>query len=236
MAAFIDEGMNDPHVDTLVLSASIAKCRVTCCDSHWWFVIFMFWYSGFDAPNTSLLAQLELEYYLSEISSFLESRATRHGLAFAIGEPSSEVASWPRFDMALGSPTWSSERKSPTWLQENIVKLKMLNKRRRCFRSSCEKLPLVRMSPSWFWCQHVWFGSRVQNWSCRTTSQEHSVGPGNMSHRWTSSIHDHFDDNFIILKNVQLRLTLRLHIKPQSPCPQDQEQITHPYVIQYPEK
>ena len=35
-------------------------------------------------------------------------------------------------------------------LQENIEKLKILNKQRRWFHSSREKLPLVRMSASWF--------------------------------------------------------------------------------------
>ena len=34
MAAFIDEDMNDPHFNTLVFVASIAKGRVTCCDSQ----------------------------------------------------------------------------------------------------------------------------------------------------------------------------------------------------------
>ena len=98
-----------------------------------------------------------------------------------------------------------------------------------------------------------------------------------MSHRRTSSFNFHFDHGSIVLKTVQLRLTLKrmcghgyiIHIKlspsfdmlslgfgiencpsflvtcmfgcwlnvtPQSPCPNDQEQVTHPYVIQHPEK
>ena len=41
-------------------------------------------------------------------------------------------------------------KKFPKWLQENIEKLSMLNKRRRWFHSSREKLSLVRMSASLF--------------------------------------------------------------------------------------
>ena len=47
------------------------------------------------------------------------------------------------FDMALCFPIRSSERKSLKWLQENIEKLLLLNKRRRWFHSSHEKLSLV---------------------------------------------------------------------------------------------
>ena len=52
------------------------------------------------------------------------------GLGFAIGETSLEVASCPLFDMALCFPI-GPERKLLKWLQENIEKLIMLNKRRR---------------------------------------------------------------------------------------------------------
>ena len=62
-------------------------------------------------------------------------------------EPSFEVVFWPRFDMAL----WSSKKKKTLkWLQEYIEKPIMLNKRRRWFYSSREKLPLVRTAASWF--------------------------------------------------------------------------------------
>ena len=36
------------------------------------------------------------------------------------------------------------------WLQEEVEKFMMLNKRRRWFHSSREKLPLVNMSANWF--------------------------------------------------------------------------------------
>ena len=52
-------------------------------------------------------------------------------------------------DMALCFPI-GSERKLLEWLQENIEKLMMLNKRRRRFHASRVKLPLVSMSASWF--------------------------------------------------------------------------------------
>ena len=51
--------------------------------------------------------------------------------------------------MALCFPI-GSERKLQKWLQENIEKLIMLNKRRRWFHSSRVKLALVSMSASWF--------------------------------------------------------------------------------------
>ena len=38
--------------------------------------------------------------------------------------------------------------------------------------------------------------------------KSNSVGSGNMSHCGTSSFDYHFDDNFIVFKDVQLRLTL----------------------------
>ena len=74
------------------------------------------------------------------------------GLAFAVSEPSFEVVFCPRFDMApttIRSLIW--ERKLLKWLQEYIDKLIMLNKQRKRFHSSFEKLPVVRMSASWFW-------------------------------------------------------------------------------------
>ena len=69
----------------------------------------------------------------------------------------------------------------------------LLNKRKRRFHSSREKFSLVGMSASWF----------------LVSTYLISVGAGHVSHRWTSSIDSHFDDSFIVFKNVQLRLTLR---------------------------
>ena len=72
-------------------------------------------------------------------------------LAVAVGEPLFEVASCLRFDMApitMRSLIW--ERKLLKWLQEYIEKLIMLNKQSRWSHSSFEKLPLIRMSASWF--------------------------------------------------------------------------------------
>ena len=110
---------------------------------------------------------------------FTPPRATKHGLAFAIGEPSFEVVFWPGFDMALCFLTWSSERKSLKWLQEYIEKLKwlMLNKWSRWFHSSRLKFPFVSMSASWFWVSFFfWFASRFPNLSCHTANQEQLCG------------------------------------------------------------
>ena len=37
---------------------------------------------------------------------------------------------------------------------------------------------------------------------------DNSVGSGHVSHRWTSSFDNHFDDSFSVSKNVQLELIL----------------------------
>ena len=35
---------------------------------------------------------------------------------------------------------------------------------------------------------------------------------------------------------VWVECCLSLNVKPQSQCPKDREQVTHPYVVQHPEK
>ena len=66
------------------------------------------------------------------------------GLGFATAEPSFHVLSWAHSDMTL---CFLFERK---WLQENIEKFMMFNKRRRWSHSSRVKFPVVNMSASWF--------------------------------------------------------------------------------------
>ena len=39
--------------------------------------------------------------------------------------------------------------------------------------------------------------------------KRNSVGPGHVSHCWTSSFDNHLDDSFVVFKDVQLRLALR---------------------------
>ena len=148
-----------------------------------------------------------------ESSSLLGLRITRlmglafagiGGFGFAIGEPSFEVASWPLFVTALCFPTWSLERKSLKWLQENIEKLIMLNKQRWWFHSSHEKILLVRKSASWFWVSThlIWIlgstlilsnnQSRATLWvldTCLVVGLRPLI--------------------IVFFKNVQLRLTLR---------------------------
>ena len=136
----------------------------------------------------------------------------RHGLAFAIGEPSFEVVFFP----FLTTPCFlisSSEINSLKCLQEYIEKLMVLNKQRRWFHSSLEKLPLVRMSSSCFgvfWCQL----SRFVSWgpygySVKQPIKSNSVGSGHVSHRWSSSFNHHFDHGFVVFKDEQQKLSLR---------------------------
>ena len=87
-----------------------------------------------------------------EIFSFLGLRITRlmgprfrqyHGLWFCHWRAFTSSRLLMFLDMALCFLTWSSERKSPKCLQENIKKLIMLDKQGR-------RPTLVRMSASWF--------------------------------------------------------------------------------------
>ena len=39
--------------------------------------------------------------------------------------------------------------------------------------------------------------------SIKQPIKSNSVGPGNMSHRWTSAFHNHLDHSFIVFKHIQ---------------------------------
>ena len=39
--------------------------------------------------------------------------------------------------------------------------------------------------------------------SIKQPIKSNSVGPGNMSHRWTPAFHYHFDNSFIVFKHIQ---------------------------------
>ena len=39
--------------------------------------------------------------------------------------------------------------------------------------------------------------------SIKQPIKSNSVGPGNVSHRWTSAFHNHFNHSFIVLKHIQ---------------------------------
>ena len=43
----------------------------------------------------------------------------------------------------------------------------------------------------------------VQIDSIKQPIKSNSVGPGNMSHRWTSAFHYHLDNGFIVFKHIQ---------------------------------
>ena len=101
--------------------------------------------------------------------------------------------------MALCFPI-GSERKLVKWLQENIEKLILLNKRRRWFHPSRVKLPLVE-------CQQVRFGVYIFDldlWfqvnSVEQPIKRNSVGSGHVSHCWTPSFDNHLDDSFVVFK------------------------------------
>ena len=62
-----------------------------------------------------------------------------------------------------------------------------------------------------FWCQNIWFGFFGSKLilSSNQSIKSNSVGPGHMSHRWTSAFDDHFNHSFVIIKDVQLRFIVR---------------------------
>ena len=130
------------------------------------------------------------------------SRSTRHGLAFAIGEHSFEISSWPFFHMALCFLTWSSERKSLKWLQEYIEKIHM-NNRRKWF-------PFISWETSFGYnISELVFGVNIfdldfwfQMDSVQQPIKNNSVSPGHVSHRCTAPFNFHFDHGFVVLKDV----------------------------------
>ena len=99
------------------------------------------------------------------------------GLAFVLVSPSANLHWKSLLDLSL---TWRSAFRSDQkencwkWLQENIEKLIILNKRRRWFHAwnslwlACQQVG--------FWCQHIWFGSSVPNQFCGTTNQAQLCG------------------------------------------------------------
>ena len=99
---------------------------------------------------------------------------------------------------------------------EQLVELKrlMLNKHKRWFHSSREKFPLVNMSASWFFGVDVFdldFGVQID--SIKQPIKGNSVGPGNMSHCRTSSLHDHLDYCFVVFWDIQHNfLTRRIYV------------------------
>ena len=71
------------------------------------------------------------------------------GFGFATAEPSPTFRSCPLFDISFGFLD-NSETKWLKWLRENEDTVMMFNKRSTLFHSSLEKLPLDRISASWF--------------------------------------------------------------------------------------
>ena len=136
------------------------------------------------------------------------------GRALAIGDPSLEVVSCPRFDMApitKHSLVWERERELLKLLEpEYVVEHMMLTKHRSWFRSFLEKLPLVRMSASCFLVSTylIWiFGIQVD--PIKQPIKSDSVSSRHMSQRGTSSLKYHLDHDFAVFKKVQLRFPLR---------------------------
>ena len=125
-----------------------------------------------------------------------------------ISELSLEVLSWLIFDVALCLP-FEREREKKK-LRENVEKFMIFNKCKRLSLSSRVKLPLVRMSASWFLVSThlIWiFGVQVN--SVKQPIKRNAVGSSHVSHRWTSTFDAQFDERFTTFAHVQQRLALR---------------------------
>ena len=141
-----------------------------------------------------------------EISSLHWLYITRlMGLAFAVGETSFEVVFCPRFDMAPDTV------RSLSWERESFFFFEVATRTcRRWFHSSPEKLPLVRMSASWFLVSTylIWIlgsklilsknQSRATMWVLDTCL---FVGLRPFDY--------HLNHCLVVFKNVQLIFTLR---------------------------
>ena len=109
------------------------------------------------------------------------------------------------------SSTWCSVfLQESKWLQENIEKFMLLNKRRRWLHSSRVKNLqstyqrvgfLVPTYLIWIW--------EVQIDPIKHNPTQLCWSRTNMSYRRTTSLYDHFDHSFIVFKNVQLSFELR---------------------------
>ena len=128
-------------------------------------------------------------------------KQTDFGLA-TVSSPSAFL-SWILFDMMVA---FSTERK---WLRENIEKFMILFKQRRLHHLSRVKLPSVNKSARWvFFVSTYLIWILVQVDPVKQQIQRNSVGPGNVSHCWTSAFNDHLDHGFFVLKHIQLCFTL----------------------------
>ena len=73
----------------------------------------------------------------------------QHAFPFAVGDPGEEL-SWDLFDISDCFPAKRKEWLLYRWLQENVVSFMILKRCKKLCHSSRVKLPLVRMSASWF--------------------------------------------------------------------------------------
>ena len=79
------------------------------------------------------------------------------------------------FAVALSSPASSCVLFDITSRQLVELKWLMLNKHKRWFHSSREKIPLSVCLRVGFWCPFIWFGFWGPNWFYRTTHQEQPI-------------------------------------------------------------
>ena len=145
-----------------------------------------------------------------EVSSLLCSRLrnTRHGFAFAVGEPSFEVVFWPLFDKALCFLTGSERNLLKMATREywkiHDVQTKMVIPFITCEISFGQNVCEVVSGVNIF---DLDLGFPID--SVEQPIKSNSVGSGHVSHRRTSSFNYQFDHGFVVFKNVKLWLIVR---------------------------
>ena len=143
----------------------------------------------------------------------MQSRQARSDPLHGISIPKSSIIGFD-FAVTLSSPASCCVLFDIALRLLMELKWLMLNKHKRWFHSSRVKSPLVSMSASWFLVSMylIWIlGSKLILSSNKPKSN--SVGSGNMSHCRASSLDDHFDDSFIVFKDLQQSfLTRRIDV------------------------
>ena len=191
--------MTGPTIVTSGIAAQKSALWVysrKCVLSTWWN----------DLSKTVVLVRFGLVFHTSrcpEQGSSSHPRVVHH-----------QIHRWTftgtRFLSSLWHGTLLPDRILLNWLQENIEKRIIWNKRRRWSHSSRVKFSLVNMSASCFFGVHI-FDLDLWFWidSVEKPMKSNFVGSGHLSHCWTSSFYDHLDDCFVVFKNLPLRLAFR---------------------------
>ena len=161
-----------------------------------------------------------LTRYPKLVKSF--SHSSGCGLPSWVVSPSPEllVSALPSESLHMKSPldlflTWPSAFRSDRQKENHWNDYK---RNSQCWTNEEDMIFSIRHVQNFLWleCLRVGFDANkfdldlgVQIDSVKQPIKRNSVGSWHVSHRWTSSIDNLFDDSFVAFKDVQLRLALR---------------------------